>query len=174
LGRIWGEAAETGRHGLQSREHCGTVIGGILAIIGGLLAAWRQSKRTEDVALTPRRLEREEEGLLQMAPLVGEIFIASECGQGPERESPGSPATQQQPAQEAAEFAGRLRIEWDREASWRVHRPEVRSSVTPLVEALDACPSGGYASTDEIVDVHNRSNGLARAIQRALEGRADA
>jgi hypothetical protein len=98
--------------GIDVQNFVGPVIGGILAIIGGLLAAWWQSKRTGDVALTRRRLEREEEGLLHMAPLVGEDFARFRMWADQNGESTENPATQQQPAQEAAEFAGRLRIEW--------------------------------------------------------------
>jgi hypothetical protein len=42
--------------------------------------------------------------------------------------------------------------------------------VTAPVEALDACASAGYASSEEIIEVHNCSNGLVTPIDAALEG----
>jgi hypothetical protein len=148
----------------------GAVVGGILAIIGGLAAAWWQSRRTQEVALHLRRREREEEGLLHMTPLVGEILVRFRMWADPSRESTENPSTQQQPVQEAAEFARNLRIEWDQEASWRVRTPNVRGNAAALIEALDACAQGGYATSEEIIDVHNPSNGLAKAIEAAFEG----
>jgi hypothetical protein len=148
----------------------GPVIGGVLAIIGGLAAAWWQSRRTEEVAVQLRRLEREEAGLLHMSTLVGEIFARFRMWADPNRETTENPSTQQQPAQEAGEFAGQLRIEWDREASWRVRSDDVRTQLQGLLEALDEASHGGYATSEEIVEVHNRSNGLAKAIEAALEG----
>ncbi len=43
-----------------------TVIGGIAAIIGGLVAAWWQTSRADTIAQNIRRAERREDGLLAL------------------------------------------------------------------------------------------------------------
>jgi hypothetical protein len=49
-----------------------TLIGGGLAILGGLLVALYQSSHTRRLAIQLRAEEREEEGLLRLGAIVGE------------------------------------------------------------------------------------------------------
>jgi hypothetical protein len=47
-----------------------TLLGGTLAIAGGFLAAWWQTRRADDVARRIRRAERREDGLLAFRTVV--------------------------------------------------------------------------------------------------------
>jgi len=51
----------------------GAVVGGILAIVGGFLGAWWQTRRADDIARRIRREERREQALFAFSGKVTEV-----------------------------------------------------------------------------------------------------
>jgi hypothetical protein len=114
-----------------------TLIGGGLAIVGGLLAAWWQTSRADNVALRIRQAERREQALLELDVLASglqvrldELFRQVQQGQTPWQ------------YQEALKVLGELTQHWRSKSSGVIPDPEIVSAYNAVVAATDRLPVG--------------------------------
>jgi hypothetical protein len=141
-----------------------TMIGAGAAIVGGLLAALYESRRTRQLALELRAIERQEEALRMLAPLTNEIAIRMGMWLGNVRGSPEQLISQ--PGGEGNEFQGQLNLMWERELSWRLRDEAVRASVMTLISALRQV---GVATEQELSVVCEAAASLKAEIDRVLQ-----
>lgn len=119
-----------------------TLVGGGLAILGGLLTAWYQTRRADDVARRIRQSERREQALLELDALVSTLearldplFRQAEQGQA------------QRPYQESLGLIGELAEHWRTKASGVIHDRDIVSAYNYVRVAADRIPSGaGYVA----------------------------
>jgi hypothetical protein len=126
----------------------GTVIGAAAAIAGGVLAAIYTSRRTRSLALELRALERQDEGLRLVAPLVSEIEGRMTMWYG--IATGGTDTTVTQASAEATEFRARLTALNNEQLSWRIRDDAVRERIERLREVLLACGAGNTTDSSEV------------------------
>jgi len=145
-----------------------TLIGGGLAIIGGLLVALYQSRHTRRLAIQLRAQEREEEGLLRLGAIVGEVESQMSTHLWNFEHNPNIVSTNQ-PANEAEEMRSRLLEVWPQELAWKIRDEAVAKGVADLLTWLGGLAGGGSATQDELQRVVDASKALRMAIRTILD-----
>jgi hypothetical protein len=154
-----------------------TVLGGALAIAGGLGTAVWQTRRADDVARRIRQQERREQGLLALNSKLAEVMARLEYLHGVAQVTPfsGQYAT-------AVKAIDELRYLWQSDLCTRVADPRVVASMTALdAEASERMPSGSdgmahYAEEtprDKVVhflDDLEHMVGLVKAVKTSVDG----
>jgi hypothetical protein len=145
-----------------------TLIGGGLAILGGLLVALYQSSHTRRLAIQLRAEEREEEGLLRLGAIVGEGKSQMSPHLWNFEHDPNSVSTDQAAA-EAERMRSQLWEVWQQELAWKIRDKAVGEAVADLLTQLGGAAGGGSATQDELQRAVDASNALAKAIKTVLD-----
>jgi hypothetical protein len=143
-----------------------TVIGALAAIMGGFLAALYTSRRTRRLALELRAIERQDEGLRMLAPLVNEII--GRIGMWREQSATRPEEPFAQAAAEAAEYQGKLRLLAEQELSWRLRDDSVLDAVKVLRELLRDMGANNVTNVSEVTAAEYAAIELNDRIKRIL------
>jgi hypothetical protein len=144
------------------------LVGGAAAILGGLRAARYESRQTRSLAIELRAQEREEEGLLQLGAILGDIETRMD---GFHRDFMSDPtrASKTQRAAEAHADRTRLFNTWGTDLSLRIRDDGVTRAVVDLLNELGYVAGGGTTDQTELQRLLDAGVALRREMRRVLE-----